>query len=81
MIIVPIINKINQNNNHNNEGCCCVPCMGIRHPLCFLLEEQTIQVHGKAWYAMVCHGDGDGDDNDDGFQAGGGVVRLPAEEQ
>ena len=45
--------------------------MGIRHPLCFLLEEQTIQVHG----------DGDGDDNDDGFQAGGGVVRLPAEEQ
>ena len=40
-------------------------------------------MHGKAWYAMVCHGDGDGDgdDNDDGFQAGGGVVRLPAEEQ
>ena len=49
MIIVPIINKINQNNNHNklnNEGFCCVPCMGICHPLCFLLEEQTIQVHG-----------------------------------
>ena len=57
------------------------------HPSSSLLPFGGANYPG-AWYAMamamakgVFDGDGDGDDNDDGFQAGGGVVRLPAEEQ